>query len=40
MTAQSPTAADIANLAQRYSRTVRFPVSGVDVPDERKEMPP
>jgi hypothetical protein len=40
MTAQSPTAADIASLAQRCSRTVRFPVPGVDVPYERKEIPP
>jgi hypothetical protein len=38
--AQSPTAADIASVAQRCSRTARFPVPGVDVPDERKEIPP
>ena len=31
MTAQSPTAADIATLAQRYSRALRFLASGADL---------
>jgi uncharacterized protein YbjT (DUF2867 family) len=35
-----PAVLDIAGLAERYSRALRFPVSGVDVPYERKEMAP